>query len=74
MIDIDNFKNINDTYGHLNGDAVLRSVAGLIWEMSRNTDTIARNGGDEFSVIMPETDLNGAAIFAERVRKIMETN
>lgn len=72
MIDIDNFKNINDTYGHLSGDVVLRSVASLIWETSRNTDTVVRYGGEEFSVILPETDLKGAAVFAERVRKRIE--
>ena len=74
MVDIDNFKNINDTYGHLSGDAALRSVAGLIWETGRNTDIIARYGGEEFAVILPETDMKGAAIFAERVRKKIETN
>ena len=74
MVDIDNFKNINDTYGHLSGDAALRSVAGLIWETGRNTDTVARYGGEEFAVILPETDMKGAAIFAERVRKKIETN
>ncbi len=74
MIDIDNFKNINDTYGHLIGDEMLRSVAGLIWESSRNIDTVARYGGDEFSVILPETGLKGAVIFAERVRKKIEAN
>jgi diguanylate cyclase (GGDEF)-like protein len=74
LFDIENFKNINDTYGHLSGDAALRSVAGLIWETGRNTDTIARYGGEEFAVILPETDMKGAAIFAERVRKKIETN
>ncbi len=72
MIDIDNFKDINDTYGHLIGDAMLRAVAGLIFESSRKTDTVARYGGEEFSVILPETDLQRAAIFAERVRKRIE--
>jgi len=74
MIDIDNFKDINDTHGHLIGDDVLRAVAGLIWESSRSTDTVARYGGEEFSVILIQTDLKGAAIFAERVRKKIEDN
>src|SRR5208282_2844310 len=74
MIDIDNFKQVNDSYGHLSGDKVLRAVAGLLWQARRNMDTVARYGGEEFSVILPETDLKGAAVFAERVRKSIESN
>lgn len=67
MIDIDYFKNINDTYGHLVGDAVLREVASLIKENTRQIDLVARYGGDEFSVILPEVDKAGAIMVAERI-------
>jgi len=68
MIDIDYFKKTNDTYGHLVGDAVLREVARLIRENVREIDFIARFGGEEFSVILPETDKAGAIMLAERIR------
>ncbi len=68
MIDIDHFKKINDTYGHLVGDAVLREVARLIREHVREIDFIARFGGEEFSAILPETDRAGAIMLAERIR------
>jgi diguanylate cyclase (GGDEF)-like protein len=74
IIDIDNFKQVNDNHGHLDGDLVLKSVAGIIWGESRKTDTVARYGGEEFIVILPETDLKGAASFAERVRKKIEAH
>ncbi len=67
MIDIDHFKKINDTYGHLVGDAVLREVANLIKENIREIDFIARFGGEEFSAILPETDKAGAIMMAERI-------
>ncbi len=72
MIDIDDFKRVNDTHGHLVGDMVLKSVAGLILGESRSGDTVARYGGEEFAVVLPETDLQHAAAFAERVRKTIE--
>ncbi len=72
LIDIDDFKRVNDTHGHLAGDIVLKSVAGLISGESRSGDTVARYGGEEFAVILPETDLQHAAVFAERVRKKIE--
>ena len=72
MIDIDDFKRVNDTHGHLIGDIVLKSVAGLIAGESRSVDTVARYGGEEFAVILPETNLQQAAFFAERVRKKIE--
>jgi diguanylate cyclase (GGDEF)-like protein len=74
LLDIDNFKLINDNYGHISGDIVLKSLAGLIWESSRNVDTVARYGGEEFSLILPETDLKGAAVIAEKLRKTIEAN
>ena len=67
MIDVDHFKKINDTYGHLVGDAVLREVAALIKENTREIDFIARYGGEEFSAILPETDKAGAIMMAERI-------
>lgn len=67
MLDIDHFKKINDTYGHLVGDAVLREVARLIRENTREIDFVARFGGEEFSVILPETDKAGAIMMAERI-------
>ena len=68
MLDVDHFKKINDTYGHLVGDAVLREVARLIRENVREIDFIARYGGEEFSAILPETDKAGAIMLAERIR------
>jgi diguanylate cyclase (GGDEF)-like protein len=67
MIDIDHFKKINDTYGHLAGDVVLRSVARMIYKTLREMDFIARFGGEEFSVILAETDKAGAIMVADRI-------
>jgi len=67
MIDIDNFKKINDTYGHLVGDAVLREIARLIWENLREIDFVARYGGEEFSVVLLDTDKTAAIMVAERI-------
>jgi diguanylate cyclase (GGDEF)-like protein len=69
MIDIDQFKILNDTYGHLVGDAVLREIARRIQETVRTIDIVARYGGEEFVVLMPETDLAEAVLVAERVRR-----
>ncbi len=68
MIDLDNFKNINDTHGHVFGDKVLRKFATLLTNMSREEDIICRYGGEEFMVILPETAGNGALVFGERIR------
>jgi two-component system cell cycle response regulator len=72
MIDIDHFKAINDTHGHLVGDDVLREVAALLSESIRSVDVVARYGGEEFVVVLPETPLVGAVKFAERMRERME--
>ncbi len=68
MLDIDNFKSVNDTYGHQQGDLVLREVARILREFSREIDSPARYGGEELAVVLPQTDLEGAYNLAERVR------
>jgi diguanylate cyclase (GGDEF)-like protein len=73
MLDIDNFKRVNDTYGHLQGDLVLREVARVLRESSREVDEPARYGGEEMAVALPGTDLEGAYQFAERVRHRIES-
>jgi diguanylate cyclase (GGDEF)-like protein len=72
MIDIDHFKSVNDTYGHQQGDEVLRHVAAAIRDATRATDTPARYGGEEMAVILPDTDLDGAFQAAEKIRRSVE--
>jgi diguanylate cyclase (GGDEF)-like protein len=72
MLDIDNFKQVNDTYGHIQGDNVLREVARVLRHSSREIDEPARYGGEEMAVALPQTDLEGAYRFAERVRRRIE--
>jgi two-component system cell cycle response regulator len=67
MLDIDNFKQINDQFGHLIGDRVLRQLANLLRREQRAVDIVARYGGEEFVVLLPETGPTGARIFAERI-------
>jgi len=69
MIDVDDFKKINDEYGHIEGDHVLAELGQIIKENVRNTDISCRYGGEEFAVIMPHTDMQEATLIAERVRK-----
>jgi two-component system, cell cycle response regulator len=71
MIDVDHFKKINDTYGHAAGDAVLRETARRLCSVCRSADFVGRYGGEEFTVIMPETDLEGAVAAGERIRAIL---
>ncbi|MDI9569539.1 MAG: diguanylate cyclase [Pseudomonadota bacterium] len=72
MLDIDYFKNVNDTYGHHCGDSVLKSICEVISAMLRNVDLLIRFGGEEFCCLLPETDLAAAMILAERIRKSIE--
>jgi len=72
MLDIDDFKLVNDTYGHLQGDLVLREVAHALRECSREIDEPARYGGEEMAVALPQTGLEGAYEFAERARHRIE--
>ena len=72
VIDIDFFKKINDTYGHLCGDYILKEVAYLIMDNFRKTDIVFRYGGEEFVVILTETTLENAKIPLERLRKRIE--
>lgn len=71
LLDIDHFKNINDTYGHLIGDDVLAQVATTLKKSVRNTDIVGRYGGEEFLVILPECDMAGALKIAEKVRAVI---
>jgi len=72
MLDIDDFKAVNDTYGHPKGDAVLRNAARVLQENSRDADSPARYGGEELSLILPHTDLEGAHAIADRIRTAVE--
>ncbi len=74
LADLDHFKKINDTYGHPRGDTVLKETARIILDAMRAVDLVARFGGEEFVVIMPSTDLDGACIAAERVRAAIEAH
>ena len=68
MLDIDYFKNVNDTYGHDIGDMVLKKVFGTCQRLTRDTDLIARYGGEEFCFLFPETGVRGTRIVAEKLR------
>jgi len=72
LFDIDHFKNVNDTFGHPVGDAVLKKVAELLRQAARDVDLPARYGGEEFTVLMPNTEEAGALKMAERIRKTIE--
>ena len=72
MLDIDDFKQVNDTYGHQQGDEVLAAVASVLRDHSRDIDTPARYGGEELTVVLPETDSAGAVQVGERMRQAIE--
>lgn len=74
MMDIDHFKNVNDTYGHTVGDDVIRHLSGLIRGLVRETDVCGRYGGEEFAILLSDTPLKNAYIFAERLRKTVESS
>jgi diguanylate cyclase (GGDEF)-like protein len=72
MLDIDDFKQVNDSYGHQQGDEVLAQVASVLRSLSRDLDAPARYGGEELAVVLPQTDSDGAALLAERMREAVE--
>lgn len=72
MFDIDHFKQVNDNYGHHIGDIVIEKVSAILRDTLRETDTAGRYGGEEFAVILPDTDLQNAMNFSERLRKRIE--
>ncbi len=72
MFDLDRFKQVNDTYGHQSGDAVLKALSGILGETAREIDKLGRYGGEEFIAILPDTDIEAAETFADRVRKGVE--
>jgi diguanylate cyclase (GGDEF)-like protein len=74
MLDIDFFKRVNDTFGHLAGDHLLRHMASIVKPRLRRDDIFARTGGEEFAVLLPEIALDGARITAEKIRRIVETS
>ena len=74
FLDLDHFKEINDNYGHLAGSAALREVGHLLVHCARDVDTLFRFGGDEFAIILVETDDSTARIVAERIRKVIEAH
>ena len=69
MLDIDHFKRVNDAFGHVSGDAVLREVADILKKCSRKRDIVCRYGGEEFGVLLPGTTLDTAVLVAERIRR-----
>lgn len=72
MLDIDHFKRVNDTFGHMAGDVALRTLADVLLRELRGIDTAARYGGEEFAIILPQADVEGARIVAERLRVCVE--
>jgi diguanylate cyclase (GGDEF)-like protein len=72
MFDIDRFKGVNDSFGHLAGDHVLKHLASVIKTRIRREDVLARYGGEEFAIVLPEIDHYNAMAFAEKVRKLVE--
>ena len=73
MLDLDHFKKINDTLGHLAGDTVLSTIAGVLHKAVRNEDVVARFGGEEFAIILRAIAVDHAQLTAERLRKLVET-
>jgi len=74
MIDVDHFKKYNDTFGHLHGDKVLKEMAILLKRNTREIDTVARFGGEEFIILLPDTDKKGTVSVGEKLRKLVESH
>lgn len=74
IFDIDHFKLVNDTYGHLTGDEVLKSITSIAKESIRESDFLARWGGEEFTILLTETNIDGAVVLAEKLRVIIAEN
>ena len=74
LIDLDDFKIINDTYGHVAGDEVLRGIAGILAGNTRDSDIVVRWGGDEFAIIFPNANLESASSLVERLREMIESS
>jgi diguanylate cyclase (GGDEF)-like protein len=72
MVDVDHLRDVNTAHGHVGGDRALRGVAASLLSVIREYDTAARFGGDEFCVLLPETDLEGALVVADRIRSLVE--
>jgi diguanylate cyclase (GGDEF)-like protein len=72
MIDLDNFKTYNDSYGHLRGDMILKEIAALLLAHTRASDLVARYGGEEFAVLLPETGEEQAHSVGEKIRQVVE--
>src|SRR5262249_10334868 len=73
MLDLDDFKTINDRFGHASGDATLRIFGSLLADLTRASDTVARLGGDEFALLLPETDATAAAPVVQRLTAVLST-
>ncbi len=72
MLDLDHFKNVNDTYGHIVGDKVLINFASLVQKFIRKEDTLVRYGGEEFLIILPGADFSAIKVVGEKVRRVIE--
>jgi len=73
MVDIDHFKQLNDDFGHLVGDEVLRQVSSILTQQLRKSDVLSRYGGEEFAIITPETDLDSAQAVSDKLRRVVES-
>lgn len=72
ILDLDHFKQVNDTYGHLAGDQVLQDIARILKTQCRQSDLAGRYGGEEMIILLPETEANGALAIAERIRELIQ--